>query len=647
MKVNNGPMTRRFSKPWSRLQALLLAMGIGLASHASAADWTQHVPVPSLELQEITSKIEVQLTSEYRSTQTYDRHLSIDEMLEEISKEGVLALTGPNVTIWEAGYYILVSTIHNNTNQQLKIAQYEGVVIEKHSFLVTDGKVEPLPRRGLLGHYFIIPLKPGKNYIVTSVKNDYKVEYSTTFVRFSDLETVLGYDEFKRIIIPFFFGAIFLILVHTLWIYFSFRKFYFLFYSLYVASAFYFFLMSYGFFFTFSLVNGSIAACLSGVFLLTFCRFFLASRIRNIRLIGDVLVLVAIGSAIYSYVTRTMGLSVLIPLACISYFTFAAIRAALSGYKPALYLSVGTLALTFSLAAFALEVYVHIHPLLAQGTLFGFMFEIVFFTLAILKKITLQEKRAKEESDHAFKQLSKVFYPHQIKQIRQAAELEQTMPTGSGKACVISFDIIGSSRIHHEKAKDFFRNVFLRCNEIMMEGYDGTELRANAYRIKELGDGFLCSVGFPFKSRTGYIAQDTLELAYKFYAAFQDEVRKLDYHEPICCGIGIAFDDVIGFYPESGTKEYDLHGRAIVLATRYENMRKKILRTMTPSSIIILHEKVRASLQRESLEGFVEYCLQDHGAVVRDDPAATRLYYKFLRPDEGGEGRASYSASAS
>jgi hypothetical protein len=76
-------------------------------------------------------------------------------------------------------------------------------------------------------------------------------------------------------------------------------------------------------------------------------------------------------------------------------------------------------------------------------------------------------------------------------------------------------------------------------------------------------------------------------------------------------------------------------------------MRKKILRTMTPSSIIILHEKVRASLQRESLEGFVEYCLQDHGAVVRDDPAATRLYYKFLRPDEGGEGRASYSASAS
>ncbi|HET9237871.1 MAG TPA: 7TM-DISM domain-containing protein [Oligoflexus sp.] len=627
-------MTRRFSKQWSRLQALLIAMTMGFAPHALAADWMQHVPVPSLELQDITSTIEVQLTSEYRSIKAYDRHLSIDEMLTEISKEGALALTGPKVTIRESGYYILVSAIHNNTGEDLKIAQYEGVVIEKHSFLVTDGKVEALPRRGLLGHYFIIPLKPGKNYIVTSVKNDYKVEYSTTFVRFSDLETVLGYDDSKKIIIPFFFGAILLILVHTIWIYFSFRKFYFLFYSLYVASAFYFFLMSYGFFFPFSLVNGAIAACLSSAFLLAFCRYFLASRIRNIRFIGDVLILVAIASAIYSYVARTMGFSVLVPLASISFFTFASIRAALAGYKPATYLSVGTLVLTLSLAALALEIYVQIHPLLAHCALFGFMFEIVFFTLAILSKITLQEKRAKEESDHAFKQLSKVFYPHQIKQIRQAAELEQTMPTGSGKACVISFDIIGSSRIHHEKAKDFFRNVFLRCNEIMMEGYDGTELRANAYRIKELGDGFLCSVGFPFKSRTGYIARDTLELAYKFYEAFQDEVQKLGYHEPICCGIGIAFDDVIGFYPESGTKEYDLHGRAIVLATRYENMRKKILRDMAPSSIIILHEKVRASLQRESLEGFVEYCLQDHGAVVRDDPAATRLFYKFLRPDD-------------
>jgi class 3 adenylate cyclase len=168
----------------------------------------------------------------------------------------------------------------------------------------------------------------------------------------------------------------------------------------------------------------------------------------------------------------------------------------------------------------------------------------------------------------------------------------------------------------------------------MMEGYDGTELRANAYRIKEMGDGFLCSVGYPFKSKTGHITKDTLELAYRFYEAFQDEVQKLGYHEPICCGIGIAFDDVIGFYPESGTKEYDLYGRAIVLATRYENMRKMILHNMVPSSIIILHEKVRGSLPRESLDGFVEYGLKDHGAVVRDDPAATRLYYKFLQSED-------------
>jgi class 3 adenylate cyclase len=355
--------------------------------------------------------------------------------------------------------------------------------------------------------------------------------------------------------------------------------------------------------------------------------------LHKIRYFGDFLILVALGTAASSYVTRSMGISVFIPLACISYFAFVSIKAALSGYRPAVYLSVGTLTLSLALAGFAIEVYFKINPLLAQGVILGFIFEIGFFTLAILNKITLKEKLAKAESDHAFKQLSKVFYPHQIKQIRQSAELEQTMPTGPGKACVISFDIIGSSKIHHEKAKDFFRNVFLRCNEIMMEGYDGTELTANAYRVKEMGDGFLCSVGYPFKSKTGHIAKDTLDLAYRFYEAFEDEVQKLGYHEPICCGIGIAFDDVIGFYPESGTKEYDLYGRAIVLATRYENMRKMILEGMAPSSIIILHEKVRGSLSRESMVGFVEYCLKDHGAVVRDDPAATRLYYKFLRSE--------------
>jgi class 3 adenylate cyclase len=629
-------MKTRSPQRWLCFRGLLVTLMLCswlVSSTSAAAEWMNHFTVPSLTLNAIESKTEVQLKAEYRSVETYARHLSIDEMLNEIARKDRLRLTGPDVSIQEPGYYILVNFIENNTGTVLKIAQYEGVAIEKRVYLVTDDSVEPLLPKGILGHYYILNLKPGTNYIVTSVKNDYIVTYSTTFVRFSDLETVMDYDDIKKTIIPFFFGAICLIFIHTLWVYFSFRKLYFLFYSLYVASAFYFFLMSYGFYFTFSLVNGSISACLSSVFLLIFCRYFLGSQVRKMRYLGDLLILVALGTAATSYITRSMGISVFVPLACISYFAFVSLRAALSGYRPAVYLSIGTLALTLSIAGFAIEVYFKINPLLAQGVILGFIFEIGFFTLAILNKITLKEKLAKAESDHAFKQLSKVFYPHQIKQIRQSAELEQTMPTGPGKACVISFDIIGSSRIHHEKAKDFFRNVFLRCNEIMMEGYDGTELRANAYRIKEMGDGFLCSVGYPFKSRTGHIAKDTLELAYRFYEAFQDEMRRLGYHEPICCGIGIAFDDVIGFYPESGTKEYDLYGRAIVLATRYENMRKMILQNMAPSSIIILHEKVRGSLPRESMEGFVEYCLKDHGAVVRDDPAATRLYYKFLRSE--------------
>jgi class 3 adenylate cyclase len=88
--------------------------------------------------------------------------------------------------------------------------------------------------------------------------------------------------------------------------------------------------------------------------------------------------------------------------------------------------------------------------------------------------------------------------------------------------------------------------------------------------------------GYPFASPTGFMANDSVRLAQRFYAVLQEEARLLQSDVPICCGIGIALDNVVGFYPDSGTKEYDLYGRAVILATRYEEMRKKLLKEQHP-----------------------------------------------------------------
>ncbi|HYX31763.1 MAG TPA: adenylate/guanylate cyclase domain-containing protein [Oligoflexus sp.] len=132
----------------------------------------------------------------------------------------------------------------------------------------------------------------------------------------------------------------------------------------------------------------------------------------------------------------------------------------------------------------------------------------------------------------------------------------------------------------------------------MAEGYDGISLQANAYRIKEMGDGFLCSIGYPFRSKTENPANDALDIAKKFIQTLTRESQILHSEVPICCSIGIALDTLTGFYPESGTKKYDLFGPAIVLATRYEAMRKALFNGEMDRNVIIIQDVVYAALTR-------------------------------------------------
>jgi class 3 adenylate cyclase len=237
-----------------------------------------------------------------------------------------------------------------------------------------------------------------------------------------------------------------------------------------------------------------------------------------------------------------------------------------------------------------------------------------------------QEKNLR---NHAYKQLEKMLYPHQRRMIEDGFTLEETMPVGYGEACVIAFDVIESSKIKSPYARTLLQNVLKKCQSLMMENYSQSDFEANAYRIKEMGDGFLCSVGYPFKT-PGTLSKEALaiKLSQQFISIFHDEAAKLAPNERVNCAVGIASGNIEAFYPHTTPKEYDLYGRPLILATRYESIRKELFHHIPKSSIIILQESVHNRLPPQAQHNFQGFELKNFR--IRDDHDAKKLFYQVF-----------------
>jgi class 3 adenylate cyclase len=289
------------------------------------------------------------------------------------------------------------------------------------------------------------------------------------------------------------------------------------------------------------------------------------------------------------------------------------------------------------IATYGLLYLISLVYLIYEKSDFGFDEKILFISIVFqmicfspLAAMANQKIRALK---HAFRQLEKVFYPHQLRMIKDGNELERTMPTHKAEACVIFLDIISSSKLNHIRTKEAMQGFFEECSKEMMRGYDGINLKASGYRVKELGDGLLCSVGYPFQAHSENIAECAISLARSFHRILLREMAILELEQPIRCGIGIALDEVTGFYPHSGTKEYDLHGRGILLANRYQALRNLFAPKEDSVSYIILHERIYNSLSRQSRQEFKKMMLADLNYGIRDDAAARCFYMQRLEPD--------------
>ena len=245
---------------------------------------------------------------------------------------------------------------------------------------------------------------------------------------------------------------------------------------------------------------------------------------------------------------------------------------------------------------------------------------------------------------HLCKQLSKLVYPHQLDMIKQGDELEVTMPLKESKAIVSVFDVQRSTEIKHEKTQEFFMSVFESFLKICMQDYEKNPLRSRAFRLKETGDGYISTVGYPFlSSETGVLADGAVSAALAMLDAFNTNLEKFNYSRPIKASIGLAYNSIQGTFQSGDIRSYDLYGEAIIQAAKYQELRKipQLFDLFSEHAakldlehfhLLIVQEVVYNSLSPSYRDLFVEIDLTDPRVVtgeedMRYDPEARYIYF--------------------
>lgn len=321
-----------------------------------------------------------------------------------------------------------------------------------------------------------------------------------------------------------------------------------------------------------------------------------------------------------------LNLSLALNSICGVIIASAGLRSTLRGQKHALPFTLGWGAVmigagvsTFALLSSSISVYQAFTITKASVVI-----ENVFMVIAIFQKLF----EVFLQREHSYRQLAKVFYPHQLEAMKKGHNLEATMPTHRSTAIVMSFDIIASSKLKHPKIREFLETAVHGCVSILSDNYHQDMLIANGFRIKEMGDGFLASVGYPFACPNNKVpAELAIELSERFIQHLELSLEKFELHQEVYCCIGIAQGNIQGYYPKSGTKTYDVYGRGVILATRYENMRKALF-PKPKSHIVILQSEVYSELSELYQAKFQKKVLPA-GIRIRDHEDATDLHYWF------------------
>lgn len=577
----------------------------------------------------------------FRAIQKNDYHLGqFEEKLSENEILGKIKSSSFKKTdnfLFKFNHYLYFLYFIENSSDvtHTSVITLPGLLPETKLYVVKDDSLEELKRFSAPRDAFKVQIPPGLTQIVGYRFSKSNMQGKATGVILYDLEAAAANINRESQGYSLVFGAIVLLLIYNLGMYIFFRRSYFLYYVGYVATASYI-IASFSGWLLWDLSRLGIVTALSSFLLIQFVNLSLSTRSRLPKTYRISWWLITINFLLGGYVfaTGSWAVFMLMPIIGMPFCVFSAYLAYRHSFKPAIYLLGGWLLFFVSICFSLMNMHIMGWNTAIPAVPLGFTLEVALFSFAIAQKIRLSEQKALLETKHAFKQLSKVFYPHQIAKIKQGKDLEETMPTGKGEAVVISFDIISSSKLPKEKMGAFLELSIKSCLSIVEDSYQADRLQAKAYRIKELGDGFLCSVGFPFNLPEGSPCQVALELSLEFIAIFQKQVDYLLKNHEVYCSVALAKGELNAYFPSIGTKEYDVHGRGVILATRYEAMRKSMFPDGCRAHLITLHEAVFKELSASDQSQFKVLNLKESGFIVRDDEAANFLYYRLFENQE-------------
>jgi hypothetical protein len=542
----------------------------------------------------------------------------------------------PNFEVQYKQYYYFVYVVENRSNRVQQVyLRFPLWVLASEAWL-WDGQLHRMERYPRWGDIYYIDIPPGVYHFVGMRLSGAQQTGRGRGVKVLDFASLEDEWRAPELALSMVFGAVVAMIFYNFAMFLTYRRVFFIYYMIYSASALFALAVLHGYI-QYHMPLLSLVGLIGSCALIQFCNssLDLKRRFPGIHKASSFCALLCVILSSYSIVTGNwLGFSFSAPVV-MSFCFVASIYSLRGGYQPALYFVIGWGVFLTSCSLLFLNVALLNLPYLSFAAVVGFAAEISLFSFAIGQEARLSEKSALSINEHAFNQLKKVFYPHQIDRIKNGVEIERTMPTGRAEASVISFDIVESSKIQQPLAKAFIEDCIKSCVSIISENYDAERMQANGYRIKEVGDGFLCSVGYPFQTpQNRPSAIGAVELGLRFIQIFQEKVDQWHSHAPVYCSIGIAFDMLEGYFPKEGTIEYDVYGRALLLATRYESLRHMLFPEGLRGHILTIQEKIYKELPLQLQSDFHELDLYRAQLSVRDDLQATRLYYRILTATE-------------
>ncbi len=253
----------------------------------------------------------------------------------------------------------------------------------------------------------------------------------------------------------------------------------------------------------------------------------------------------------------------------------------------------------------------------------------VFFgtTLLILQRTMLMmlfffKETETKSREHSYRQMSKMVFPHQMELMKASYDLKSTMPVDTKTATVLTFDIQGSSKASIALINEIINNIIAGLESYFMENYTHAPLMAPYFLIKELGDGFILSIGHPFETKR-HPSIEAFDLAIKIQNMFTNEVTSRG--ERLFSSIGISDGDLTTYFTKGLITNYESYGKAIILSNRYESYRKILFKDLcSEGNIIIIRSSVFTYLLDHQKEHFERY---DISTRIRDDVFADHLYY--------------------